>query len=84
MKIKLVMNVPRSNSPEMRPLLSKTVQSLTSAMLLSNPNPREVPIRKLIIEAIKVSSNKPRRNVENMPKIIEVNSNFLRFILIPM
>ena len=81
MKTKAVMNVLSSNSPEMRPLLSKTVQSDTNAMLLGNPNPREVPIKKLIIEAKKVPSNTPRKSVENIPKTIEIKSIFLRLIL---
>jgi hypothetical protein len=78
------MNVLRSIIPETRPLLSKTVQSDTNDMLLGNPNPREVPIRKLVIEAKNVPSNNPKRIVENMPKIIEVNNKFLRLILLPV
>ncbi len=84
MKTKPTINVLRSIIPEMRPLLSKTVQSDTSDMLLGNPNPRELPIRKLVIEAKNVPSNKPRRIVENIPKIIDVNNNFLRLILLLM
>ena len=96
MKTKPTINVLRSIRPDTRPLLSKTVQSDTSDMLLGRPNPRELPISnligltihlivdKLIIEAKKVPLNKPRRNVENIPKIIDVNNNFLRLIFLPI
>jgi hypothetical protein len=70
--------------PEILPLLSKAVQSAISAMLLGNPNPRDVPIRILTTEAKKVPSTKPRQTVESIPKIIDVKINFLRLILLPM
>jgi hypothetical protein len=70
--------------PEILPLLSTAVQSAISAMLLGNPNPKDVPIRILITEARRVPSINPRKTVESIPKVIDVNSNFLRLILLPM
>ena len=70
--------------PETRPLFSTIVLSATSAMLLGNPNPRDVPISELIIEAKKVPSINPRRAVEIIPIITDVNSNVLRLILLPI
>ena len=84
MEINAIRKVPRSMIPEILPLLSKVVQSAISAMLLGNPNPRDVPKRILSTEARKIPSTKPRKIVESIPKIIDVKINFLRLILLPM
>lgn len=84
MERNVMMKVPKIIIPETRPLFSTTVLSATRAILLGNPNPRDIPIRALTMEVKVGPSTKARRTVENIPKIIDVNSNFLRLILLPM
>jgi len=79
-----MIKVPKIIIPEARPLFSTTVLSATKAILLGNPNPRDMPIRELTIEVKMGPSTKARRTVENIPKIIDASSNFLRLILLPM
>ncbi|MFX0203362.1 MAG: hypothetical protein ACFFCW_45245 [Candidatus Hodarchaeota archaeon] len=79
-----MMKVPKIIIPEARPLFSTTVLSATRAILLGKHNPRDMPIKEAIIEVKMGPSAKARRTVENIPKIIDVNSNFLRLIPLPM
>jgi hypothetical protein len=84
MDANVIMKVPKIIIPEVRPLFSTTVLLATRAMLLGKPNPRDIPIRELTIEVKRGPSTKARRIVEDIPKTIDVNSNFLRLILLPM